>query len=232
MLAAAAAIALIVGVLVSMDGDDEVQTVPVATAPTTAAPTTTSAPAFGAEDALAVANALAVTDEYFAASNAGDFDALLALFVADPAVTTLVIGRDADVFAWDVGQGTTITEPDCTVIGEITAESISVRCEYFNRDALVQAVDGPQVPITTTLTVTPNGISRNSGAFGKPDFNAVYLPFESWMDDHHPEDVDKVGFVEWASVEQAEAYGALRVQYGSEWAAFLEANGCEHNDGC
>ncbi len=215
-----------------MDGDDEVQTVPVATAPTTAAPTTTSAPAFGAEDALAVANALAVTDEYFAASNAGDFDALLALFVADPAVTTLVIGRDADVFAWDVGQGTTITEPDCTVIGEITAESISVRCEYFNRDALVQAVDGPQVPITTTLTVTPNGISRNSGAFGKPDFNAVYLPFESWMDDHHPEDVDKVGFVEWASVEQAEAYGALRVQYGSEWAAFLEANGCEHNDGC
>ena len=50
------------------------------------------------------------------------------------------------------------------------------------------------------LTVTPEGISEEAGFFGNPDFNAVGEPFDLWMTENHPDDADKVGFVEWASV--------------------------------
>ncbi len=187
---------------------------------------TEPAPVFSSEEALSV------TDAYFAANSAADFDALLALFTPEATFTGgFHIAEDEEVFVWNAAQGTKISEPDCTVTGE-TSTQATVRCTFFNLDALVQAVDGPQVPITLSLTVTPDGISNENGRFGQPDFNAVGLPFDAWLIENHPGDLDKVGFVEWASIEEAEAGGTLKAQYAQEWATYLEANGCTYLDEC
>ena len=182
-------------------------------------------PEFGPEAALAVA------DEYFAANSAGDFDALRALFTPDATFTgPFHIGEDEMTFVWNAAQGTEISERDCTVTGEPSSQSVTVKCTFFNLDVLVQAVDGPPVPIALYLTVTPDGISDEAGNFGPPDFNAVGDPFDRWMRENHPDDIERVGFADWASVEEAEAGGTLRAQFAQEWADQLEANGCTFED--
>ena len=201
---------------------------PAASEPEASEPESTEpVPVLSSEEALAVA------DAYFAANSSADFDALLALFTPDATFSGIFGTADDEmVFAWNAAQGTKISAPDCTVTGETSAESATVRCTAFNLDALVQAVDGPQVPITLELTVTPDGISNEGGTFGQPDFNAVGTPFGRWMSENHPDDQDKVGFADWASVEEAEAGGTLRAQYAQEWATYLEANGCRYSDAC
>ncbi len=176
---------------------------------------------------------LAVVDDYFAANSAADFDALLALFTPEATFSGVInIAGEEEVFAWNAAQGTQFTEPDCTVPDEPSAQAVNVRCNFFNRDVLVQAVDGPQVPITLILTVTPDGISNEHGLFSQPDFNKVSRPFNSWMIENHPGDAEKVEFGDWTSIEEADAGGTLRAQYAREWATYLEANGCTYLDGC
>jgi hypothetical protein len=82
-----------------------------------------------------------------------------------------------------------------------------------------------------TFTVGLDGISGEFGAFFQPDFNTVGVPFEAWMTENHPEDVDKVEFGNWASIEEATQNGTMVAQYAAEWAAHLEANGCTYQDG-
>jgi len=224
-LAIAAAIALIVGGILLVDDDDDVET-SQETGATTTAPPTSSAPVFGS------AQALSVVDAYFAANGAGDFAALRALFTLDADLSSGMIGEDEMVFAWNVAQGTTLSARECAAAEPSTEDAVIVICTFLNHDAVVQAVDGPPVPIRLALTITPDGIGKESGSFGKPDFNTVANPLDIWMKENHPEDVRAVGFGNWTSIEEAEQNGALFAQYAAEWAAYLEANGCEYDEGC
>jgi hypothetical protein len=186
-------------------------------------------PSFTGDDALSVA------DTYFEAYNAGDADAVLALF--EPDATFLdnfgaQTPTDWEILVWSVAQGTALTAPDCTVTEEVSGESITVSCRHSTLDALVQAVDGPPVPIRVTLVIAPEGIREETSIFGSPDFNTVAIPFENWMTENHEEDVGNVGFGNWSSVEEAEQNGILFAQYAEEWATYLEANGCTYLDGC
>jgi|GEM_PF-1611041 len=227
VLALAAAIALIAaGVLLIDDDNDDVETAQE-TGATSTPPPTSSAPVFG------TAKALSVADAYFAANSAGDFAALRALFVRDAAFTgPFAIAEDENLFAWNAVQGTTVSPPDCTAVDGAVQGTMTVSCRAFNHDAAVQAVDGPPVPIQLTLTITPEGIVEESGSFGQPNFKTVGDPFDDWMKENHPEDADAVGFGNWTSLEDAVQNGVLFAQYAAEWGAYLEANGCEYNDGC
>ena len=94
---------------------------------------------------------------------------------------------------WNAAQGTTLSPHDC-VVAVGPPDAITVTCRHENLDALVQAVDGPPVPINLKLTVTPDGIRILNFIFGSPDFNTVGIPFEIWMSRNHPEDLTRVGF--------------------------------------
>ncbi len=182
---------------------------------------------FGAERSMAVA------DAYFAANSAGDFEALQALFVADPTFTgPFGIAEDEQLFAYNVAQGTTISPPECTAVDGAVEGTMTVTCQAFNLDALVQAVDGPSVPIRLTLTITPDGIVEELGFFGQPDFNAVGEPFDEWMKANHPDEVAAIEFGKWTTIEEARRGGTVIAQYATDWATYLEANGCAFDEGC
>jgi hypothetical protein len=226
VLAIAAAVVVIVGVVVATDDDDNAETTQTA-ATSSVPPTTPSEPVFGNAQALSVA------DDYFAANSAGDFDALQAQFVADPTFTgQFGIAQNEQLFAWNVAQGTTVSPPECTAVDGAAEETMTVTCRAFNHDVLVQAVDGPPVPLRLTLTITPEGISEENGDFSQPNFNTVGDPFDAWMKENHPDDQDTSGFGKWTSIEEAEQNGTLTAQYAAEWAAYLEANDCGYDDGC
>lgn len=188
------------------------------------------------DDPFGSGDGLAVTDAYFEAWNAGDVEAVLALFESD-ATFFDNFGRQTradweQLLVWNAAQGTVLSPPNCTVTAEVPGDVVTVSCPHTNLDALVQAVDGPPVPIGLTLTVTPDGIRDWNSLFGNPDFDAVGSPFESWMTVNHPEDPEAAGFGNWSSVEEAEQSGILRAQYADEWAAYLQDNNCTYLDRC
>lgn len=224
----AIAIATLAAASCSSSGDDTSTTTTVTTE-ATAAPTTTTVTPFSSGDVLAVAAA------YFEAYNGGDVDAVIGLFESEAEFYDN-FGRvtPADweqLLVWNTAQGTTLSPPECAVaVGP--PDAITVTCRHENLDALVQAVDGPPVPITLNMTVSPDGIRIWTSFFGQPDFNTVGIPFDSWMSQNHPEDLAGVGFGNWSSVEEAEQNGLLVAQYANEWATYLDANGCTYSDGC
>jgi hypothetical protein len=213
-------------------GDDaDPATTSPATTTTTASTTTTNVPAFSSDDALSV------TDAYFEAYNAGDVEAVLALFEPDATISNTSFGSQTrafweELFVWNAAQGTVLSPPDCRVTAEVSGVAVTVFCPYNHFDALVQAVDGPPVPINLTLTVAPDGISDLVSIFGPADFGTVGEPFDIWMAVHHPEDLDSVGFGTWTTVDEAEESGILTARYAAEWATYLNDNGCDYSDGC
>ena len=231
-------IAIVVAVaLLSGDNEPDEQDVVNQSPVTTATPVTTQPPTTTTASAFTVDEALAVTDAYFEAYNAGDVEAVLALFEPDATFFNDPFGWQTradweQLLVWNAAQGTTLSPPECTVTAEVPGVSVTVSCPHSNLDVLVQAVDGPPVPINLGLIVTPDGIRNWVSSFGQPDFNTVGIPFEGWMQRNHPEDVSAVGFGNWSSVEEAEQNGVLTAQYADEWAAFLEGNGCNYRDDC
>jgi len=218
-------------ILVACSGDDaDPATTSPATTTTTASATTTNVPAFSSDDALSV------TDAYFEAYNAGDVEAVLALFEPDATFSDNFGSQTrADweqLLVWNAAQGTALSPPDCTVTSEVSGATVTVSCPHTNLDVLVQAVDGPPVPINLTLTVAPDGISQWRSIFGEPDFNTVGEPFDSWMTVNHPEDLEALGFGNWTTVDEAEENGILTARYADEWAIYLEENNCTYLDGC
>ena len=219
-------------------------TTTVATTTTTASATTTNVLAFSADDALSV------TDAYYEAYNAGDVEAVLALFEPEALFSNNFFEwTRADweqLLVWNAAQGTALSPPDCTVTAEVSGAVVTVSCRHDNLDALVQAVDGPPVPITLSLAVTPDGISAWVRIFGqpfRPDFDTVGIPFDRWMTVNHPEDLEAVGFGNdlrelpsvgklWTTVDEAEENGILTARYAAEWATYLNDNGCGYSDGC
>jgi hypothetical protein len=226
-------ICLAVAAVACSSTEEETSTTAPPTTATTAAPTTTAPPTTTAAEDFSSEDALGVADAYFAANGAGDFDALRALFVADPAFTgQFGIADDEQLFAWNVAQGSTVSPPECAAVDGAVEETMTVNCTTFNHDVLVQAVDGPPVPIRLTLTITSEGIVEENGSFGQPDFNTVGEPFDDWMNENHPDEVDAIGFGNWTTIEEAEQNGTLTAQYATEWATYLQANSCAYNQGC
>ncbi len=183
---------------------------------------------FGAESSLTVA------DEYFAAFNAGDSEAVMALFTSD-ATFALQFIDDPDEpilrtdweerLVWDTAQGTVVTTRDCAVIAEAPG-AVIVECEFGTHDAPAQAVDAVAVPTKTTMKITSDGIGEFHELFGRPDFTYVGVPFDAWMAENHPDDALATGFGNWSSLEEANEQGRIRAQYAVEWAVDLLASGC------
>jgi len=159
------------------------------------------------DEPFASADGLSVADAYFEAYNAGDVEAVLALFEPDATFSgdfgPWVRADWEQLLVWNAAQGTALTAPDCIAVDEVAGESVTVSCPHENLDALVQAHAACGVPIQLTLTVTPDGISDWVSFFGDPNFDVVGVPFTSWVSREHPEDVDAVRFGNWTSVEEA-----------------------------
>lgn len=200
-----------------------------ATTAATTTTTTTTDPTVTTEDALLAA------DAYFESYNAGDVEAVLALFEPEATFTDNFGEMSADdweqLLVWNAAQGTALSDPTCSAVPDNDGGMI-VNCPHMNLDALVQAVSGPAVPIDMTLLITPAGISQWTWYFGNPDFNAVGNPFDRWISENHPEDADAAGFGSWNSIEEAERHGLLRARYAAEWGDWLTENDCDYRLGC
>jgi hypothetical protein len=108
-----------------------------------------------------------------------------------------------------------------------------VSCPFKIHDAAVLAVGAPPVPASMTLEITEHGVVAYREMFGNPDFTDAGIPLVSWMETHHPDDVEAVFFEgTWDSIEDATSKGTLRAQYAQEWARYLEDNGCGYRDNC
>lgn len=233
LLIAAAALGLVLivtaVVLLSNDGTSELPA--AATPPTTVATDLAPEPIPTPSEAIAVANA------WYDAHNAGDVDAVMALFAPDPVLSTDFGGshtleEERLTSIWDAAQGTRLETDGCAPAGENSERGQQhVRCIGANYDALVQAVDATPVPAVVTFTIGADGIDFLQTTFGSPDFNHVADPFDEWMAVHHP-DVEDFGFGSFESAEEAETSGILTAQYAAEWATYLDANGCTYLDGC
>lgn len=245
--AAAFAAVIIVGVgivlaLANNDGGEPATTGTTQAPPTTtAAPTTTTAAATTLPPSALVEEALMVNDAYFAAYEAGDVDAMMALFTSDATFTDGMGGDSTreerkQLLAYKVAEGTVFTGREGTVFTgrecSVTSESeteVTLTCTYGQQEYLAQAVDGPVVPHAMTMVVTPAGATRLADTFGSPDFNTVYNPFLRWMYAHRTEAVSDVEFGNWSSVEEARERGLLVAQYADQWASYLEDNGCTYD---
>jgi hypothetical protein len=240
ILAAAAVIIVIVAVALFND-PDETDELEVATQDVDTTPGAPESLPFGAESSSAI------VDDYFAAFEAGDVDALIALFTpgTDPAHSFCFAetGRSPDcqasggdslesleqLLAYKSAAGTVFIDPSCAPDTTSPTE-VSLRCEYVEHPGVAQAVDGPTVPIVATFVVSPDGIHSITRQVGA---RYVYEPhFDAWLRLNHPEDLDGVGCCGWDSVEDARQSGLLAAQYAQEWAAFLDDNGCVYNLTC
>jgi hypothetical protein len=187
--------------------------------------------------------AFEVNEAYFAAYNAGDADAVLALFTDDATFSSGFSGLESQTdvdqtdwdleLVWDLAQGTNLLpSPECTLIEEVPGVAVTISCEHGTLDSLVQAVDSRPVPTTTIMTVTPAGIGDLSEGFGRPDFNDVGIPFADWMEANHPADAVATGCCAGDTFEESVARGELRAAYAKEWALYLEANDCTYGQRC
>lgn len=180
------------------------------------------------------AQALGVGEDFIAAFNAGDADAVLALLPDDAVLTDNYIGMsdgfeplDREFFemwmAWETAQGSVFSSPECLVAGEGSGGPVTVSCEFGWHPIAEQAVGAPPIPTTLTLVVTSGTVGELAFEF-PPEFGIGDL--ETWLESNHPEDVQLVLFGEWNSVAEAEQGGILRAQYVEEWLAFMEAQNC------
>ena len=220
--------------IVAVVGDDA--TSPVAAPTVTAAPVTTQPPTTTTVPGFTVDEALAVSDSYFAAYEAGDVDAMLALFAPDlvlifPEGGSSSLEQYEQLFTWKLAEGTVFTPSECDAT-TVEDAGITVVCEYAHHPYSAIVVGAPATAFTLTMIVTPNGsISWLSDRSHSPAF-VTDGPLRSWVEQNYPGDGVKVRCCFWDSVEDARAAGLIRAQYAEEWATYLEANGCTYTDGC
>ena len=227
--AAVFGLVLIVSAVVLLSNGGASELPPATAPPTTLAADSPPTPFPTPSEAVAVANA------WYVAFNAGDVDAVMALFAPDAAVSnnftgTSTLEDEREFNTWNAAQGTKLETEGC-VSGESSVQGQDVHCFGANYDALVQAVDATPVPATVRMTIGTDGIVALSYTYGSPDFKHVGDPFDEWLAINHP-DIENFGFESFKTVEEAEASGILSARYAAEWAAYLEANGCTYLDGC
>lgn len=202
--------------------------------------------ASGGEDdnevAVAVgADGTELTDQYFEAFAAGDVETAVGFLLPGATIEQTWIDEPGDstgvptestakgflaVQTWLVAQGTEFSSPTCVVTDE-GADSTTVSCEWEVYDGIAQAIDAGPLPVVSTIVVTEDGISALYRDHGPPAYTRVWDPFEEWMDESHPE-VD--WFFDEESIEVSRQNGTTAAEYAAEWAALLEANGCDYED--
>lgn len=175
-------------------------------------------------------SALDVTESFVAAHNAGDLDAVLALFTVDATFGDSSIARTArpdwePSFAWDIAGEEMLLSHECLVTDEVPGVTVTVTCEYGSQDAVGVAADAI-VDITATFTITPEGISdlREDYSLSVPDYFDIGQPFNAWVLANFPEDADAAGCCEGETIEESVTRGELRAQYAREWAVYLADN--------
>jgi hypothetical protein len=201
------------------------------TTTTTALPVTTTTAS--AQQSEALRAALSVKDSFFVAFNAGDPTAVMDLFTADADFGD-ADGRQwfEELLAWNVAQGTRYTPSDCTADPDADSLRVDVSCPFATHDILTIESGGPPVPFAMRMLITSDGIASYWDRFGSPDFNTVGVPFDRWMNQHHPNDAESVEFATWESIDEAVANGTLLAGYAAEWGQYLETNGCAYNESC
>jgi hypothetical protein len=218
--AAVAAVLLIatIGILLT-NRDEQPAVAPVVPTTSAVVPTT-----IASLEGITPEEALSVADSYFTAFNAGDADAVMALFTPDVVVADNFEGdwdltEWEETLIWDTAQRTTHGQADCQVT-EQTSDEVTLVCVTEILQGVTRAVNSSGVPATITMVVTSEGLSELQYAYGSPDFLVVGRPFAAWMAAQYADDPEAVGFGNWLSREDARQGGLLRAQRAEQWVAF------------
>jgi len=110
---------------------------------------------------------------------------------------------------------------------------VIVICQYGVDWAVTQALGVPPVGATTTMTVTPVGISAIHFEYGFPDHWTTSVPLHAWMKTNHPVEADFVGnygTVDSTSIDGARRSGELTREFAELWAEYLDERGCTYED--
>ena len=221
-------IVLSLGLVATACSDSDARTQAASEPTPTEAPAATEAPA-SAEQDLAEADALELVEAYYTAVEAGDADAVTALFV-DPT------GDDFDenlrLEVWNAGQGMVRLDRACTA-GEATPEgSVVWACEFGDLQYLQAVAGARETQVRQTFTVSDEGIEGLEWDYLTFGYDANDA-FNHWMTRNHPEDAAAADCCGGDTIEEARANGELRRRYAEEWATYLEENGCTYADiGC
>lgn len=174
------------------------------------------------------ARAVAVVDRVYEAYERGDIEAIAALLAqADVTGYTSIEG-----FAWDLAQGTQVSDRSCDVSSEATA--INVTCSMEYQTALGRAAGAAPIELIATATVSSQDeITFFNERLSVPDeVESLTDSFEDWVSTTHPEDAELVRFGRWESVGEARRGGELRSRYVAEYAQYLAENGCTFQEPC
>jgi hypothetical protein len=182
-------------------------------------------------------DALAVSNAYFVAYNAGDVEGVMSLLAPGATFGTNFTGPlSIDEFemltVWDAAQGTKIASEGCSANESFQEQATSISCTSATHDALVQAVGAPPVPTENRLTIGPDGITTVLNLNGSPDFKDTSEPFDRWMQANNPADAERTTFGNWTTIGEAQEYGEARARYAQEWATYLADNNCSYKDDC
>jgi hypothetical protein len=197
------------------------------------APAPTEAPsateALTNEQGLTESDALEVVEAYYTAVEAGDADAITALF-ADP--TTDFFDENLRFEIWNAGQGMIRVDRTCTA-GGATPEAFTLwACEFGDHQYLQRVAGAPATQIKQTFTVSKDGIEDLDQRYLNDGYGANDA-FNAWMLTNHPEDAAAADCCSGDTVEKARANGELRRLYADLWVAYLTESGCTYTDiGC
>jgi hypothetical protein len=228
--AAAAAIAVIVGVM--LFDDDEATT-----------------------DAASGRSPAEIVEAYFAAYNAGDAETVVSLLTLDATLTDrfgepvgeIDPGDALDREGWEedveslIAQGTLLSSHSCIETNDEWADATGFSCEYELLDAPTRAVGALPFPVTTKFAVSTVGKISEWHTWYDPlatgiDFVHVGRPFGRWLQENHPEfaglSVSDQFLGECCELMSPTERGLLVKQYAEEWAAYLDENGCTYLEVC
>lgn len=187
---------------------------------------------------VSASDALAVSNAYLVAFNAGDAEGVMALFASGATFTNNFTGEmtfdEFEMFSvWNAAQGTKMTSEGCSAKDNSQEQAISLSCTAATHDALVQAVGAPPVPTEIRMTIGPGGIASVFNIYGSPDFKDAGIPFDRWMQTNNPADAERAAdFGTWNTIEEAREYGEVIARYAPEWATYLADNNCSYKDDC
>jgi len=204
------------------------------------APSATATPPADTDTSVSTSDALAVSNAYLVAYNAGNVDDVMALYAPgalfyDNLSGQLVVAEGDEErmnLTSDAFQDTKLTSEGCTATAGDQGRATSVLCNAAIYDALAQAIDATPVPAQIEMKVTASGITYIGYTMSDPDFLRLGIPFVSWMEANNPTDAAKIIFGSWTTVEEAREYGELRARYAKEWATYLADNNCTYQDDC
>lgn len=192
-----------------------------------------------------------VIDRYFEAWRARDLELMMAVyetptvgrtlsridFCAAPCDDPNTVGLDA----YRVGlvrsfaDGTvpgfeTCTAPELDAIGD----SWSTSCSFDMTTVAIRGLGLDPIPYRIDFRIQALfelAVVEQTVVIG-PYSSDVDTRFRLWVEANHPDDVDVVDQVGWATEEEAVASGTLARHYAEEWVALLQAKGCDYRLPC